>query len=145
MLRKLSWLLALPALILAFALGPFAASASASEHEFLTDYGVLVPLPAPVTPPEKCTQRHLTLEVGTYAWSLNSPGGNPGALDVQLPTDGYTWRLCVSPRIGAYDVTTTLIPDTPGQPQRSRSYLFQINFTYTYTWDSMLYRWKPGP
>ncbi|MFJ6141846.1 hypothetical protein [Kitasatospora sp. NPDC092286] len=143
--RRLPRLLALPVVVLALALGPFATSASAADREFLDDYAQLTPLPAPVTPPEKCVQRHVQLEVGTYAWSLLTPGGNSPAEDVQLPTDGYTWRMCLSPRIGAYNVTTTLTPDTAGRPTRSKSALFGVDSTYIYTWGSQLYRWKPGP
>ncbi|MEV7780868.1 hypothetical protein [Kitasatospora sp. NPDC088351] len=145
MLRRLTWILALPALVLTLVTGPAVTPAgAATEHEFLQGYGQLVPLPAPVTPPQQCTSRRLYLDAGTYAWSLNTPGGNAPALDVQLSSGSYIWTVCVYPRASVYGAFTRLTPEDGG-PYLERSTTFEVTFTYTYVWESMLYRWQGVP
>jgi hypothetical protein len=137
--RRLSWLSALPALVLAFALGPFVTPASAEENQVLEDYGVLTVLPAPTTPPQKCVQRNLDLDAGTYAWTLHTPGGTPPEKNIHVASDSYTWVLCVYPQDGAYNATTRLTPATPGRPQPTRTYVFQIDVTQNYSWSAEIH------
>ncbi|MFF1790645.1 hypothetical protein ACFVX9_29785 [Kitasatospora sp. NPDC058243] len=146
MLRRLSWIPALTAVLLALVAGPAAGTASAAtEREFLQGYGQLVPLPAPVTPAQQCVERRLFLDAGTYAWSFGTPGGNVPSQDVQLSSGWFRWTICVYPRASVYGATTWLDPETPGQPHLERTTSFDVTFAHTYTWESMLYRWQGIP
>ncbi|MFE7191692.1 hypothetical protein [Kitasatospora sp. NPDC057541] len=143
MLRRLTWLLALPTLALGLLAGPAVVPANAvTEHEFITDYGQVGPLPAPVTPPQQCTYRRLHLDAGTYSWTLNSPGGSAPGEDIRVNGGDYDWSLCVYPLSLVYQIDTKLQP--VGQ---SGYYLktntFSTSFVHTATWGSTLYRWGP--
>ncbi|MET8700448.1 hypothetical protein ABZW10_16490 [Kitasatospora sp. NPDC004723] len=143
MLRRLTWLLALPTLVLALVTGVAVGPANAAyEHEFLTGYGQLVPLPAPVTPPQQCTTRQLHLNPGTYAWTLSTPGGYAPSEDIQVQDGDYTWSICVFPRATMWGAFTRL-SKVGGGAYWERQTSFDISRTYTYYWESMLYNWGP--
>ncbi|WP_380283734.1 hypothetical protein [Kitasatospora purpeofusca] len=143
MRRRLTWILALPALVLTLLTGVAVTPANAAyEHEFLQGWGQLVPLPAPVTPSQNCTSRQLHLNPGTYAWSFSTPGGYAPSQDIQVQDGDYTWTLCVFPRATVWGASTT-ISKVGGGAYYQRETSFDITFTYTYTWESMLYNWGP--
>ncbi|MFF2348274.1 hypothetical protein ACFVVL_00705 [Kitasatospora sp. NPDC058115] len=141
--RTLARLLALPALALTLVAGPAVTPASAvTEHEFLTGYGQVGPLPAPVTPPENCVYRSLHLDAGTYSWTLNSPGGSAPADDIKVQDGTYDWRLCVYPLSLVYLIYTKIT--APGQIDGfKKETTFSTSFLHTATWGSTLYRWGP--
>ncbi|MFE2873812.1 hypothetical protein [Embleya sp. NPDC059259] len=144
--RRSSGLLTLPTLVLSLllsllltpAVGPFAASASATEHEFLNDYGLL-----PQSPQPKCADRRLHLDAGTYAWTLDTPGGSIGRDAVELESGWYRWTVCVWRRVGTFNQTVELRPENPGA-LLTMEYPFAVDSALAYTWGSMLYCWKPA-
>ncbi|MFB7473525.1 hypothetical protein [Kitasatospora sp. NPDC056184] len=143
MKRRPARILALPALALALVTGPAVTPASAvTEHEFISDYGQVGPLPAPVTPPEKCVYRQLHLDSGTYAWTLNSPGGSAPGEDIRVQDGDYRWSLCVYPLSLVYTLETEIRPvgSTTGF---KKAITFSTTFQHTATWGSALYRWGP--
>ncbi|MFE6870975.1 hypothetical protein ACFVFS_31015 [Kitasatospora sp. NPDC057692] len=143
MKRRLTRILALPALALALATGPAVTPASAAtEHEFITDYGQVGPLPAPVTPPEKCVYRQLHLDSGTYSWTLNSPGGSAPGEDIRVQNGDYTWSLCVYPLSLVYTLETEIRP-VGSRDGFKKMVTFSTSFVHTATWGSTLYRWGP--
>ncbi|MGC0416880.1 hypothetical protein [Embleya sp. AB8] len=136
MLRRLSWLFALPVLISALAFGAFVTPASAAQSGLLEDSAVLTPLDGSTVPPDRCVESDRRLDAGTYAWTIHTPDGTPPEKNLYLRSDSYKWTLCLSAQAGFYKVTTSLTSTTPGGSRATRSYVLDVPVKDTYTWSA---------